>query len=54
MWMERFEGWVMEFHDICPSKWADFCPYCLMGEEATFGKGLYSTISNPFMHESYV
>ncbi len=21
------QGWVMEFHDICPSKLADFCQY---------------------------
>ncbi len=29
------KGWVMEFHDICPSYWADFCrfsdmSYCLL------------------------
>ncbi len=23
----KSQGWVMEFHDICPSNWADFCQY---------------------------
>ena len=24
---KKNKGWVMEFNDICPSKWVDFCQY---------------------------